>query len=50
MAKLTSEEEQQAINEAPRGTWAVLLIYSVFMVVGWATMFFGYFLPHGAVH
>lgn len=50
MSKLTSEQEQQAIAEAPRGTWAVLLAYTVLMVAGWAAMFFGYFLPHGAVH
>ena len=49
MVEMTPEEQQKAIAEAPRGTWAVLLVYLLFMIVGWAAMFFGYFLPHGPV-
>jgi len=48
MSQLTPEEEK-AIAESPKGTWAILLIYAAFMVAGWCYMFFGYFLPHGAV-
>ncbi len=50
MPSLTPEEEQRAIAEAPKGTWAVLLVYTLFMVAGWAAMFFGFFLSHGPVH
>lgn len=48
MPQLTPEEEKM-ITESPKGTWAILLIYAVVMVAGWCAMFFGYFLPHGAV-
>ncbi len=50
MPQPTSELEKKAIEEAPKGTWAVLLIYTVLMVAGWAAMYFGFFLPHGSVH
>ncbi len=50
MVKLTQEEQEQAIAEAPKGTWAILMVYFVFMVLGWLYMFYGYFLPHGPIH
>ncbi len=50
MTQLTPEEEKRAITEAPKGTWAVLLVYLLLMVGGWAAMFFGLFLSHGPVH
>lgn len=48
MSQLTPEEEK-AIAESPKGTWAILLVYAVIMIASWLLMFFGYFLPHGAV-
>lgn len=50
MKELTQEEKEAAIAEAPKGTWAILLVYAAFMVLGWLYMFFGYFLPHGSVN
>jgi hypothetical protein len=50
MVELTQKEQEAAIAEAPKGTWAILLVYAVFMVLGWLYMFFGYFLPHGPVN
>ena len=50
MAELTPEEKEAAIAEAPKGTWAILLVYAAFMVAGWLYMFYGYFLPHGPVN
>ncbi len=50
MVELTREEQEAAIAEAPKGTWAILLVYAVFMVLGWLYMFYGYFLPHGPVN
>jgi len=50
MVELTEKEQAAAIAEAPKGTWAALLIYAVTMVVGWLLMFYGYFLPHGPVN
>ena len=48
MSQLT-EAEKAAIADAPKGTWAILLVYSGLMTIGWLYMFFGFFLPHGAV-
>lgn len=48
MSQLTPEQEK-AIAEAPKGTWAILIVYALISTAGWLWMFFGYFLPHGAV-
>ncbi len=50
MVELTPEEQQQAMDEAPKGTWAILLVYAVIMVLGWLYMFYGFFLSHGPVN
>ena len=50
MVELTPEEQAKAIAEAPKGTWAILLVYAVLMVFGWLYMFYGFFLPHGPVN
>ena len=50
MVELTPKEQEAAIAEAPKGTWAILLVYAIFMVLGWLYMFYGYFLPHGPVN
>jgi hypothetical protein len=45
-----SEEEQRRILEAPpRGTWAVILVIGLLMLVSWLYMFFGVFMSHGPV-
>ena len=49
MTELTPEEQEKAIAEAPKGTWAILLVYAIAMTLGWLYMFFGYFVPHGPV-
>jgi hypothetical protein len=49
MVKMSQEEQEKAIAEAPKGTWAILLVYAVLMVLGWLYMFYGYFLHHGPV-
>ena len=50
MVDLTPEEQEEAIAEAPKGTWAILLVYAAIMVIGWLAMFYGFFLPHGPVN
>lgn len=50
MTELSPEEQEKAIAEAPKGTWAVLITYFIFMVLGWLYMFFFYFMPHGPVN
>lgn len=44
----TSEHETllQDIGH-PKGTLAVLAVYMLFFVVGWAVLYFGAFLPRG---
>ncbi|MGV6858056.1 MAG: hypothetical protein ACWA5X_03695 [bacterium] len=49
MRQLTPEEQEKAIAEAPKGTWALLLAYAAMMAVGWGLMF-ALFLSHGAVN
>lgn len=50
MIELSKEEQEAAIAEAPKGTFAILLVYAVLMVLGWLYMFYGYFLSHGPVN
>ncbi len=50
MPQLTPEQERQAIAEAPKGTWAILIVYALIMSAAWAYMFFGLFLSHGPVN
>ena len=48
MSDLTPEE-QQAVKDAPKGTFALMLLLAVSMAAGWAYMFFFMFLQHGPV-
>ncbi len=50
MVELSPEEQKKAIAEAPKGTFAVLLVYALLMGAGWLLMFFGFFLSHGPVN
>ena len=45
-----SDEEQQAIKDAPKGTYALMLLLAVALAGGWAFMFFFMFLTHGPVN
>jgi hypothetical protein len=49
MTELTPEEEQKAIQGAPRGTFAILVVFAALMAAAWAFMFFYVFLEHGPV-
>lgn len=48
MSDLTPEE-QQAVKDAPKGTFALMLLLAVSMAAGWAYMFFFMFIQHGPV-
>lgn len=50
MSQLTPEEEKKLGEEAPKGTFALMLLLGVLLVAGWAFMFFGMFLEHGPVN
>ncbi len=42
-----SVEQQEAIKDAPKGTFALMLLLAALMVAGWVFMFFFMFLKHG---
>ncbi len=50
MSQLTPEEEKKALEGSPWGTFALMLVFAVLMVGGWAFMFFYRFLVHGPVN
>ena len=49
MSNLTPEEKE-AIKDAPKGTFALMLLVAVALAAGWAYMFFFMFLQHGPVN
>ncbi|UCB56031.1 MAG: hypothetical protein JSW45_05745 [Thiotrichales bacterium] len=48
MSNLT-QEQQEAIKDAPKGTFALMILLAVALAGGWAFMFFFMFLTHGPV-
>ena len=44
-----TREELDRIAEAPRGTYALMLVIAALLFAGWAVFFFGRFLGAGAV-
>jgi hypothetical protein len=48
MDRLTAEEER-LLADAPRGTYALMLIVAALLFVGWAVLYFGRFLANGPV-
>ncbi len=44
-----SPEQQEAIKDAPKGTFALMLLLAALMAAGWIFMFFFMFLKHGPV-
>lgn len=46
-----SEKSQENLpEEAPLGTWALLCLVALGMTAAWLFLYFGVFLPRGAVH
>ncbi|MEA1888457.1 MAG: hypothetical protein U9N50_01575 [Pseudomonadota bacterium] len=48
MSHLTPQE-QEAIKDAPKGTFALMLVLAAAITAGWAYMFFFMFLKHGPI-
>ena len=44
-----SPQEQEAIKDAPKGTYVLMLLAGILMAAGWVFMFL-YFLSHGPVN
>ncbi len=49
MTPITPEQEKQILNAPPKGTWALLLVVSTAMAIGWVALF-ALFLSHGPVN
>ena len=49
MSHLTAEQ-QEAIKDAPKGTFALMLLLAASLALGWVFMFFFMFLEHGPVN
>jgi len=49
MSQLSPEEEKEILSAPPKGTWTLILVVTVGMVVGWIALF-GLFLSHGPVN
>jgi hypothetical protein len=48
MARLTREEEE-LLADAPKGTYALMLLVAALLLAGWLYFYFGDFLRHGPV-
>jgi len=44
-----SPEQLEAIKDAPKGTFALMMVLAVGLVAGWVFMFFFMFLKNGPV-
>jgi uncharacterized protein HemX len=49
MNKPSPDEEKKILESSPTGTFALLLLMAAVFALGWAFMYFGRFLEHGAV-
>jgi hypothetical protein len=50
MAEVSEEEERRILQSAPKGTFALLLVYALIFMAGWLFLFFVRFLGHGVVN
>jgi hypothetical protein len=50
MKELSEEEQRQILEAPPRGTYAVILVIGLAMLLGWLYFFFGLFMSHGPVN
>ncbi|MGR9086805.1 MAG: hypothetical protein ACU841_07000 [Gammaproteobacteria bacterium] len=50
MAPFSEEERNKIINGPPTGTWALMLIVSLSMLAAWLFIYFGVFIPRGAIN
>jgi len=50
MSQVTPEEEEKILHGAPKGTFALLLVFAALFMGGWLYMYFFMFLPNGPIH
>jgi hypothetical protein len=41
------ERDDETVEEHPRGTLAIVLIYALLFALGWLLLYYGEFLPRG---
>ncbi|GAB4358323.1 MAG: hypothetical protein Kow0060_12230 [Methylohalobius crimeensis] len=46
---LEEKEKNQILNTPPIGTWILMLMIGAGMVLAWLFIYFGVFMPRGAV-
>jgi hypothetical protein len=49
MAELSEDEQRRILESPPKGTWAVILVIGIAMLLSWLYFFFGLFMSHGPV-
>lgn len=49
MSELSEDETRRILEAPPKGTWAVILVIGILMLVSWLYFFFGLFMSHGPV-
>ena len=49
MEPLSEEERRKIITSPPIGTWTLMIIVSISMVIAWLFIYFGVFIPRGAI-
>jgi hypothetical protein len=49
MSDLSEEQQRQILEAPPRGTWAIILVIGIAMLLAWLYFFFGLFVSHGPV-
>jgi hypothetical protein len=50
MKRLSKEEKIKILNSSPIGTWALMLIVGIGMMLGWLFFYYGVFMPRGMVN
>ena len=49
MQTLSEEERERILKSSPKGTWALMIMVGVSMVLAWLFLYFGVFMPRGIV-
>ena len=44
-----TRDEQARLSDAPKGSYALMIVVAALLFVGWAILYFGRFLANGAV-
>lgn len=47
---MTEEEQKQAMEAPPKGTFAMMMIYALVFTAAWALFHYGILIPRGPVN